>query len=387
MESLTIAEIDLSALADNVSTLQRLSAPARLMAVVKADGYGHGAVPVAKTALKSGADYLAVARLSEAVALRKDGIEAPILLFGYSSAATVDQLLNHGITATINSTRSAKMLSDRARYLGQNLKVHIKVDTGMGRLGMVSINSNHGAGEKSKQSISTVAKEILAMAGLPGLEIEGIYTHFANADSRDKQHAHSQFSVFTNLLNELKRHSFEVEIKHAANSAATIEMPQTHLDMVRCGIAIYGLWPSDEMDRNLIKLKPVLTFKSRVIHIKEVPANFKVSYGSTFQTNCRTRIATIALGYADGLNRLLSSKGSILVRGRRCPIVGRVCMDLLMVDVSHLSQVAVEDEAVAIGWQGDQHIDAEEAASLTGTINYEIVTSITSRVKRLYFNF
>jgi alanine racemase len=186
------------------------------------------------------------------------------------------------------------------------------------------------------------------------------------------------------LLDELERHAFEVAIRHAANSAATIEMPQTHLDMVRPGIALYGLWPSDAVDRNRIDLKPVMTLRSKVIQIKSVSAGFRVSYGSTYQTAGPTRIATVALGYADGFNRLLSSKGSLLVGGHRCPIIGRVCMDLVMLDVSHVPHVALEDDAVAIGRQGDQRITAEEVATLVDTINYEIVTSITPRVQRIY---
>jgi alanine racemase len=254
----------------------------------------------------------------------------------------------------------------------------------MGRLGMVATSGNHDVKETSIHTIKAVAQDILSIAGLPGLAIEGIYTHFASSDSRDKSHARFQFSIFMELLEELKRHSFEVEIRHAANSAATIEMPQTHLDMVRPGIALYGLWPSDEVDRNRIDLKPAMALKSKVIQLKSVPAEFKVSYGSTYQTSGPTRIATIALGYADGLNRLLSSKGYILVGGERCPIIGRVCMDLVMVDVSHVPHVSLEDEAVAIGRQGEQTITTEEVALQAGTINYEIATSITSRVLRIY---
>jgi len=384
MEYLTVAEINLSALAHNVTQLRRLSAAARMMAVVKADGYGHGAVAVAQTALENGAAYLAVARLSEAVALRDAGIDAPVLLFGHSPVSTVGHLVRYDITAAINDCRSAGELSGQARRLAKKLKVHLKVDTGMGRLGMLTVPASHDAGETPSRVIDAVAQDILTVAGLPGLTIQGIFTHFANADSRDKRHAESQFSIFMDLLETLKRQSFEVEIRHAANSAATIDMPQTHLDMVRPGIALYGLWPSDDVDRSRIDLKPVMTVRSKVINLKAVSAGFTVSYGSTYQTAGPTRIATVALGYADGLNRRLSSKGSLIVGGRRCPIIGRVCMDLVMVDVSHVPQVALEDEAVAIGQQGEQRITADEVASLVGTINYEIVTSITSRVQRVY---
>ena len=383
-DHLAVADIDLGALAYNVAELRRLSSGARMMAVVKADGYGHGAVPVARTALAGGAEYLAVARLSEARALRAAGIDAPILLFGHSPAATAETLAALEITAAINTFPSARDLSAQAHRLGLTLPVHIKVDTGMGRLGWVACTGAAANGEKPSHAVTTVAQEIIDVARLPGLLIEGLFTHFANADSADKTHAHLQFSLFMDLLDELDRHAVEIKCRHAANSAAVIDMPETHLDMVRPGIALYGLWPSDEIDRSRIELKPVMTFRSRVITVKTVPAGFAVSYGSTYRTSGPTRIATIALGYADGLNRLLSSRGYILVGGQRCPIIGRVCMDLVMVDVSHVPDVCLEDDAVAIGCQADQCITAEEVAAQVGTINYEIATSITRRVKRIY---
>jgi alanine racemase len=382
MNHLAVADIDLNALAHNVAELRRLSSGARMMAVVKADGYGHGAVPVARTALAGGADRLAVARLSESIALREAGIDAPILLFGHSPAATAGTLAELDITAAVNGSQAARDLSKATHRLGLTLKVHLKVDTGMGRLGWVAGPSLDNA--ISTRAIKQAAEKILDAARLPGLAIEGLFTHFANADSSDKDHARLQFSIFTDLIDELARHGFEVGIRHAANSAATIEMPETHLDMVRPGIALYGLWPSDETDRSRIDLRPVMTLRSRVIGLKSVPAGFAVSYGSTYRTSGPTRIATIALGYADGLNRLLSSKGFILLGGQRCPIIGRVCMDLVMVDASHAPDIALEDEAVAIGCQAGQCITAEEVAASVGTINYEIATSITGRVKRVY---
>lgn len=383
MDNLATADIDLKALANNVVQLRKISSTSRMMAVVKADGYGHGSVPVARTALKHGVDYLAVARFSEAAVLRKAGIEAPILLFGHSSPKMVEHLVRNRITGVINNIQSAQALSDAAVQTGTKVKVHLKVDTGMGRLGIVSVNIKDDSEKKPNRFVRTTIEEILTMARFPGLEIEGIFTHFANADALDKSHAESQLSIFLELLDELKKQSFEVEIRHAANSAATIEMPQSHLDMVRPGIALYGLWPSDETNRDLIDLQPVMTLKSRVIHVKSVPSGFNVSYGSTFQTDKTTRIATVALGYADGFNRRLSCVGSLLIGGQRCPIIGRVCMDLVMADVSHVPDVALEDEVVAIGKQGDEQITAEEVASLVGTINYEIVTSIPSRVQRV----
>jgi alanine racemase len=380
---LTRAEIDLNALTHNLHELRRVtSKSARIMSVVKADGYGHGAVKVSQTALANGADFLAVARISEATQLRQAGITAPILLFGYSSPVYADYLSTNDIRASINSLVSAKALSDEAVRQHRILKAHIKIDTGMGRLGLIS--DSPALTTLSKGEMSRTVKDILDIARMPGLQIEGIYTHFARADSRDKTHALSQFGIFMDILTQLKKHSFEVEIRHTANSAATIELPETHLDMVRPGIAQYGLWPSNGTNREIINLKPVMSIKSCVIHIKEVPAGFKVSYGCTWESNKSTKIATVPIGYADGFERLLSSKGSMLVKGQRVPVVGRVCMDLTMLDVGCLENIDIEDEVVIIGKQGDNEITADEIAGSIGTINYEIVTSLAPRVPRVY---
>ena len=214
--------------------------------------------------------------------------------------------------------------------------------------------------------------------------MEGIFTHFANADSRDKDHALIQLSRFKKILEDLKKHAFKVKYRHAANSAAIIELPESHLDMVRPGIAQYGLWPSEEVDKQHIDLKPVMSLKSRVIQVKEVGSGFAVSYGSTYVTPGPTRIATIPIGYADGYDRTLSSSGHMLVRGVRAPIIGRVCMDLTMIDVGHVPDVRLEDEVVVLGSQGNETISADEIAKRIGTINYEIVSSLTSRVPKVY---
>ena len=370
---LTRAEIDLAALAHNYRELRRLAAPsARMMAVVKADGYGHGAIRVSETALANGADWLAVARISEVVQLREGGIEAPLLLFGLCFPEYVAYLAENNTRASVNSLESARLLSEEAGRLGVRLKVHIKVDTGMGRLGIVS------------GGINRAARSILDLAELPHLEIEGLYTHFASADSSDKDFARKQLHLFLELLAELKKHNFEVPLRHAANSAATIELPESHLDLVRPGIAQYGLWPSGESDRSLIDLKPVMSLKSRIIQLKEVPAGFKISYGCTYETENPTRIATVPVGYADGYNRLLSSRGAMLLHGVRVPVVGRVCMDLTMIDVGGVKGVEIGDEVVWLGRQGEEIISAEGMADSLQTINYEVVTSITARVDRDY---
>lgn len=381
--SLIRADIDLSALAHNVRELCRLTSPAAaMMAVVKADGYGHGAIRVSETALKSGARWLAVARMNEVVQLRDGGIDAPLLLFGQCLPEYVAYLIDHDVRASVSSIEPAQHLSDEAVRLKKRLKIHIKVDTGMGRLGVISdplltTESFASRMEQAAQSVLTISKQ-------PHLEVEGIYTHFARADSADKASANKQLELFMELLDQLKQHGFEVPLRHTANSAATIELPESHLDLVRPGISLYGLWPSAETDRQRIELQPVMSLKSSVIQVKEVPTGFKVSYGSTYKTPSRTRIATIPVGYADGYDRILSSRGSMLVRGVKVPVVGRVCMDLTMIDVGDVDGVESGDEVVLLGRQRDEEISADDIAGLLDTINYEVVCTITSRVEKNY---
>ena len=381
--ALTRAEIDLKALAHNYRELRRLTDPAAgTMAVVKADGYGHGAPHVARVALECGAKFLAVARFDEAVRLRQAGIEAPILLFGLSLPAYVGYAAEHDIRVAINSMASARMLSMEAVRTGKTLKAHIKIDTGMGRLGLMADGLT--VDPESGEDVAGTVRDVLNIVSLPCIEVEGIFTHFANADALDKTHARGQFALFARLLNALEKEGCRPRFRHAANSAATIELPETHLDLVRPGVSQYGLWPSDEVDKSLIDLKPVMTLKSTVIHVKSVGADFAVSYGSTHHTPRPTRIATVPIGYADGFDRVLSSTGHMLVRGARAPIIGRVCMDLTMIDVGHIPDVELEDEVVILGRQGGEEITADEIAGHVGTINYEIVSSLTSRVAKVY---
>jgi alanine racemase len=290
----------------------------------------------------------------------------------------------NGVRASINSLASAKMLAAEAARTGNILKVHIKIDTGMGRLGLLSDELTVDSAPANGSRRTGALRDVLAVASLPHLEVEGIFTHFANADARDKTHAWDQFARFTSLLEALGREGLHIKFRHAANSAATIEMPETHLDLVRPGVSQYGLWPSGDVDKKRIDLKPVMAIKSTVIQVKSVGSGFAVSYGSTHHTPRPTRIATVPVGYADGFDRALSSKGHMLVNGTRAPIIGRVCMDLTMIDVGHIPEVSLEDEVVIMGRQGDEEITADEIAGHAGTINYEIVSSLTSRVARVY---
>jgi alanine racemase len=379
---LTWAEIDLKAYAHNIRELRRITRPpARLMAVVKANGYGHGAVEVAREALLNGAQYLGVARLNEAIALREAGLEAPILILGYSSPELAPLLIKYELTQTVYSLSTASALSEQAVRKGEKINVHLKVDSGMGRLGLL-LESTSGSPDKT--AIQNTVQTIESITRLPGLTVEGIFTHFATADSDDKSYADLQLQRFMELLNGLQKEGLAPPVKHAANSAAVIDIPDSHLDMVRPGIATYGLHPSDEVNKHIIDLKPVMTLKSRIIHVKEVAPGFNISYGITFQTKTHTTIATVPVGYADGFNRLLSSRGHMLVHGCRVPIVGRVCMDLTMLDVGGVADVTLEDEVVVFGKQGNEAVTADEIAADLDTINYEVVSTITGRVPRVY---
>ena len=382
-EPSTWTEIDLPAYGHNITELRRIARPkARFMAVVKADGYGHGAVEVSQAALESGADWLGVARLDEAVELREAGIGAPNLIFGRTPPEAVETLLDLELTQAVFTRESAESLAAQAAGKGRKLRVHIKVDTGMGRLGLVA--SQPDANAIGQEAADHRLAEVMSIAALPGLEIEGLFTHFATADHGDKSYAQRQLQRFSELMESLKQQGIELPLNHAANSAALIDMPESHLDMVRPGIATYGLYPSAEVDRSRVELKPVLEWKARIAQLKRVPAGFGVSYGITYETPRPTTLATVSAGYADGLSRLLSNRGQMLVGGQRVPIVGRICMDLTLVDVGEAAGVAVGDEVVILGRQGDEELTADEMATSLETINYEILSTITSRAPRVY---
>jgi alanine racemase len=381
--SLVRAEIDLKAIAHNVRELRRITRPeARLMGVVKANAYGHGAVEIARCALQNGAERLGVARIDEAIQLREAGIKAPILIFGYTLPELAPELLEYDLSQTVYTSASARALSRTAVSIGKKMKIHLKVDTGMGRLGVLlqAFKPHHS----DKMIDAAAVDETRAIAALKGLELEGIFTHFATADSTDKRYAENQLDLFLNYLSRMRKAGLKPALKHAANSAALIDMPQSHLDMVRPGIAIYGLYPSDEVDKKRVSLRPAMAMRARIIHLKKVPAGFNISYGITYKTPKPTTIATVPVGYADGLNRLLSSAGQMLVHGQRVPIVGRICMDLTMLDVGSIDNVQVGDEVVVFGRQDNESITVDEMAASLNTINYEIVSTIPARVPRVY---
>jgi alanine racemase len=372
------AEIDLAAIAHNIRALKDLIPPqTRLLAAVKANAYGHGALEVSRTALASGADYLGVARPDEGIALRKAGITAPILIFGYSPPELAPELASQGLEQCVYDLDTARRMAASLGSGGSPLSVHLKADTGMGRLGIPCPD------EATAKRYMDMAEQLTLQ---PELKLTGLFSHFATSDSRDKGFAQKQFQRFEACLKALEARGLRPPICHMANSGAIIDLPATHLDMVRAGISVYGLYPSGEVARTRIDLRPALSLKARLIQVKTVPPGSPISYGCTWRSEREATIATVPIGYADGYSRGLSNKGMMLVGGRRVPIVGRVCMDLTMVDVSTVPGVRIGDEVVMVGCQGKAAISADEVAAWNDTINYEVVAALTARVPRVYLN-
>ena len=360
------AEIDLGAIAHNIRQIRRKTAKdAKVCAVVKADAYGHGAIAVAQTAIQAGADRLAVAIVNEAVELRKAGFRVPILVLGHTPACQAVLVAENDITQTIFSIDSAQALSAAATMLGKSIKVHIKIDTGMGRIGIRPEDAGAFA---------------VAVNRLPGIEIEGVFSHFASSDSQDKSFTYEQYSRFMDAMKYIEGKDIKIPIRHIANSAAILDLPDMHLDMVRAGIIIYGLWPSDEVDHQ-VELIPAMKFKTQVGFVKEVSPQVSISYGRTYFTNKPSLIATLPIGYADGWSRLLANKATVLVRGQQAPLVGRVCMDQCMIDVTDIPGVGPGDEVLLFG---GKDLPVEKIADYMGTINYEIICMVGKRVPRFY---
>ena len=340
----------------------------KIMPVIKADGYGHGALIFAK-AMEDKSDYFAVAILEEALELRQSGINIPIMLLGYTNPICFEEALNNDITITILSKDDAKILSETAKSMGKTAKIHIPIDTGMGRIGF-SPDEN-------------AIEEILEIASLENIFLEGIFTHFATSDEEDKEFTHLQADRFKKFKAMLENKGLDVKIYHCANSGAIIGHKEFSFDMVRAGIILYGLYPSDEVDKKELDLKPVMSLESHISFVKTIKKGDSVSYGRTFTAEKEMKIATIPVGYADGYPRLLSNKGRVIVRGEYAPIVGRICMDQFMIDVTHIENVNVGDRVILMGSQGDRTVSAEEIAEYAQTINYEISCGISKRVPRV----
>jgi len=358
------AEIDLDALANNVRLLKSQANGAALLAVVKANAYGHGAVAVARTALAAGADRLGVICVDEGEQLRRAGVTVPILVMGHTSSSAAQHLADLSLTPTVVSSEMALALARVASERGIEMPVHLKVDTGLNRYGL---------------SPSEAADLGRWLRDLAGIRVEGLFTHFASADEGDKSYMVEQHRLFLSVAEQLNW----VPIRHVSNTATLLGMPDMSLEMVRPGLGIYGCYPSNHVKRSL-PLRPVLSLKGRVARLTSLASGESVSYGHTWTAPRRSLIGLVTCGYADGLPRALSNRGSVLVRGQRAPIVGRVCMDMCMVDLSDIPDVAVDDEVVIIGRQGEEEISADELAELCGTISYEILCGISARVPRLY---
>jgi len=365
----TWVEIDLDAITHNFRAVKnRLSRGANILAVVKANAYGHGMVEVSRRLVKEGVSYLGVASVDEAVVLREAKIKAPILILSSILPKEVKYAINYNLTFTVCDEMLASELDKIARKANRKVLAHLKVDTGMGRLGIWH------------KEAKGLFEDIL---GLKNIILEGVYTHFATADEENTSYTVEQINNFKGLIKELEAKGFKIPYIHAANSAGTILFKNSHFSMVRPGLMIYGLYPNESISK-ILQLKPALSLKSRIIFLKRTPAGRSISYGATYTTDKDTLIATLPIGYADGLNRGLSNKGEVIVRKRRSPIVGRICMDHTMADVGHVDKVELGDEVVLIGTQGTERITAEEIARILGTIPYEVVCWISARVPRVY---
>ncbi|MFH1621520.1 MAG: alanine racemase [Candidatus Omnitrophota bacterium] len=363
----TWAEVDLSAIEYNLKQLEKIIRnKAKIMVVLKADAYGHGAIEIAKRIKECNMAYFGVATISEAIELRRNKINIPILILENLAYCEISALISYRITPTIAELNIAKCLNSKLSRLGRKMPVHIKIDTGMGRLGIWH-----------KDALSFIVE----LSKLKNIILEGVFTHFPSADA-DKEFTNAQIASFNKLIDELENENIFIPLKHMANSIAVVRHKNSHLNLVRPGLMIYGLYP-DVKTKKIIKLKPVMSFKTKITYFKKVPAGRSISYGRTFITKKISMIATLPVGYADGYNRMLSNRADVLIKGRRCPVVGRVCMDHIMVDVTGIN-AKLGDEVVLMGRQNDLEISAEEIANLCSTISYEVVCWVSRRVPRKY---
>ncbi|MCR5175434.1 MAG: alanine racemase [Anaerovibrio sp.] len=360
------AEINLAALENNIRNIKScIQNGAKWCAVVKADAYGHGAIEVAKKAVEMGASYLAVAVLSEAIMLRKKGFTVPILILGATPNECARELVAYDITQAIFTIEQAKAISAEAVAQHKTAKVHLKIDTGMHRIGIRS----ELAGEFAK-----------GISVMPGINLEGIFSHFALADAENKSYAKKQLADFKTAIANVENVGVDIPIKHIANSAAILEMPEAHFDMVRAGIILYGLWPSDEV-KHVIELKPVMKLCAKIVYLKKLLPKESISYGCTWTADRESLIGTLPLGYADGYTRMLSGKAQVEYRGQRAPIAGRICMDQCMVDLTDIDKIKEGDTVTLFG---SDNLTVDEVAGWLGTINYELPCMISPRVPRVY---
>lgn len=365
----SFARIDLDAVENNLNELKRLLSPGvKTMCVVKADAYGHGSECIALF-LEDKCDYFAVASLDEGMELRAAGIKKPILVLSYTSELEFEELINNNITATIYEPQGARLLSEAAEKLGKTAKVHIAVDTGMGRIGFFDTESG--------------ADEVKEVSKLPGLFIEGLFSHYACSDIDNKESVNSQTARFENFIRLLEERGVEIPIKHICNSASVIE-EEKNFDMVRLGVALYGIYPSREIHAERLRLVPAMQVESHIIYVKTVKKGTKIGYGQIYTAPDERKIATVSIGYADGFNRCMTGRGYVLVKGQKAPVVGRVCMDQIMVDVTGIEDVKLGDRAVILGRDKDAEITAEQLGKMSDSFSYEVLCNFMPRIKRIY---
>jgi len=366
------ADINLSAVLHNLQEMHKnIKNDTQIVAVIKTDAYGHGALPIAKAIEE--VPYLwgyAVATVDEAISLIEDGRKKPILILGISFKEQFESIVEHDIRPCVCDFAVAKKLSDIAVAKNKKCHIHIKIDTGMSRIGF-QVNED-------------TANIVYEISQLPNIEIEGIFTHFAKADETDKTATFAQISLFKKICQMIEKKGVMIPMKHASNSAGIVDIPEANMNLVRAGIILYGLWPSDEVNKTKMNLLPVMNLKSRISYLKELDAGRAVSYGGTYITSETKRIATVPVGYGDGYARSLSNKGYVLIHGQKAPICGRVCMDQFMVDVSHIENVETGDIVTLLGQDGDLSITMEELGALSDRFNYEFACLITPRVPRIY---
>lgn len=366
-------EVDLNALKKNIRNLKKCTAQgAGFMGVIKADAYGHGAAKVAEALIEEGVTRFAVVTMEEGIQLREKGFKNPILILGHTMDEDFGKVLENDLIPVIYRYSQALELSKIAKRMNRDAKIHIKIDTGMGRLGLIP---------------SDISIEVIkSIVDLPNIIVEGIYTHLSTADQiKDTEYAYAQFNKFQKVLKELEESNINIPIRHAANSAATINFPKMHLDMVRPGTSLYGLYPGPEMLENpTIDLYPVMSIKARLVHVKSVPENTSVSYGRTFITKRPSILGVVPMGYVDGVFRQLANRGEVLIKGKRCPMVGTICMDQFLVDITDIKDPEIGDEVVLLGKQGEERITADEMGNIAGTISIEIVTRMGKRMPIVY---
>ena len=367
----TICGIDHEALRSNLRQIRdKVGSCVKILCMVKANGYGHGATEISPTLARAGADAFGVATLEEAVQLREAGIQAPLIVLAGVFPAQLDTFVEYKLTPVVHDLISLKALDRESSRRQVQLKVHLKVDTGMGRLGFLAAEADQW---------------IAAIKQAESLHIQGVFSHFSHAESVQGDYTQKQLEIFKRVLGQLRSADVIPDLVHLANSAATITLPAAYFDMVRPGLMLYGVYPSPNM-KEQINLKPVLSWKTKILQLKNVPSGTSVSYGQTYVTERESLIATLPMGYADGYPRFLSNRGEALVRGQRARIAGRVCMDLTMIDVTDIRNVRQGDEVVLLGRQGGAEISADEIAAWANTISYEILTSIGTRVPRIHYN-